>query len=191
MWPLAVRAQAPRRIATVGFLGTNTPSVQMPWTAAFVQRLRELNWTEGRDVTIEYRWAEGRTEQFTKFASEFARLKVDVIVTSGTPATLAAKRATSIPVVFALSSDPVGSGLVAKDDELKGFAIAGKDRKFVNAYAKIEGDKVVVSHPEVQQPVAVRYGWANYPLGNLWNKDGLLASPFRTDDFPMITAPKQ
>jgi sialate O-acetylesterase len=73
---------------------------------------------------------------------------------------------------------------------LKGFAIAGKDRKFVNAYAEIQGDKVVVSHPEVQQPVAVRYGWANYPLGNLWNKDGLLATPFRTDRFPMITAAK-
>ena len=90
-----------------------------------------------------------------------------------------------------LSFKHVGSGLVANEGELKGFAIAGQDRKFVNAYAEIQEDKVVVWHPEVKEPVAVRYGWANYPLGNLWNKDGLLASPFRTDEFPMITAPKQ
>jgi sialate O-acetylesterase len=90
-----------------------------------------------------------------------------------------------------LSFKHVGSGLVAKNGELRGFAIAGQDRKFVNADAKIEGNKVVVSSPDVKQPVAVRYSWANFPLGNLWNKEGLPATPFRTDEFPMITAPKQ
>ena len=74
---------------------------------------------------------------------------------------------------------------------LVGFAIAGADRKFVWAHAVIDGGKVVVSSPGVEKPVAVRYGWADYPVVNLWNKDGLPASPFRTDGFPMITAPKQ
>jgi putative ABC transport system substrate-binding protein len=81
--------------------------------AAFVQRLRELGWTEGRTVAIEYRWAEGRSERFGEIAAEFNRLKVDVIVTTGS-AVLAAKQATSdIPIVFAVAADPVGSGLVA------------------------------------------------------------------------------
>ena len=84
------------------------------WTAAFVQRLRELGWIEGRTVAIEYRWAEGRSERFAEIAAEFVRLKVDVIVTAGTAAVLAAKQATSvIPIVFAVAADPVGSGLVA------------------------------------------------------------------------------
>jgi sialate O-acetylesterase len=87
-----------------------------------------------------------------------------------------------------LSFSHVGGGLVAKDGPLKGFAIAGEDRKFVWADAQIVGDKVVVSSPKVSQPVAVRYGWADCPVVNLWNKAGLPASPFRTDDFPMITA---
>src|SRR5262249_3283718 len=79
---------------------------------AFVQRLHELGWIEGRTVTIEYRWAEGRTERFREIAAEFARLKVDVIVTVGS-AVHAAKEATStIPIVFAIAVDPVASGVV-------------------------------------------------------------------------------
>jgi len=94
-----------------------------------------------------------------------------------------------------LSFDHVGSGLVAREsDRLKGFAICGADKKWVWADAVIEGknsERVVVSSPQVKKPVAVRYGWADYPEGNLYNKEGLPASPFRTDDFPMITAPKK
>jgi putative ABC transport system substrate-binding protein len=79
-----------------------------------VQRLRELGWLEGRTVAIEYRWAEGRNERAAEIAAEFVRLKVDVIVTQGTPSVIAAKQATSvIPIVFAAVGDPVGSGLVA------------------------------------------------------------------------------
>lgn len=89
-----------------------------------------------------------------------------------------------------LSFDHVGKGLEARDGALKGFAICGEDRKFVWAEAQIVGDTVVVSSPQVAKPVAVRYGWADCPVVNLWNKDGLPASPFRTDDFPMITAGK-
>jgi sialate O-acetylesterase len=84
----------------------------------------------------------------------------------------------------------VGQGLEAKDGPLKGFAIAGEDHKFVNAEAEIEGDTVVVHAENVSKPVAVRYGWANYPVVNLWNKDGLPATPFRTDDFLGVTQPK-
>lgn len=74
--------------------------------------------------------------------------------------------------------------LVSKGDALKGFAIAGEDKKFVWADAKIQGDKVVVSSPQVKSPVAVRYAWANNPECNLFNQAGLPASPFRTDDWP-------
>jgi len=83
--------------------------------------------------------------------------------------------------------DHVGSGLVAKGEKLTGFAIAGEDRKFVWANAKIEGNTVVVWSEQVPKPVAVRYGWADNPDCNLYNKEGLPASPFRTDDWPGVT----
>src|SRR6478752_8123615 len=113
-WPLAARAQQAGKLPTIGFLGTTTPSAQNQWTAAFVQRLRELGWIEGRTVAIEYRWGEGRNERYAEIAEEFVRLKVDVIVTYGTPPSKAAKQATAvIPIVFAAAADPVGSGLVS------------------------------------------------------------------------------
>jgi ABC-type uncharacterized transport system substrate-binding protein len=84
------------------------------WVTAFVQRLRELGWIEGRTVAVEYRWAEGRSERFAEIAAEFVRLKVDVIVTYATPPVVAAKQATAvIPIVSAVMGDPVGTGLVA------------------------------------------------------------------------------
>jgi putative ABC transport system substrate-binding protein len=110
-WPFAADAQ--QELPTIGFLGASTHSAESQRTAAFVQRLRELGWTDGRTVTVEYRWAEGRAERFAEIAAEFVRLKVDVIVTVGAAA-LAAKQATSvIPIVFAVAADPLGSGLVA------------------------------------------------------------------------------
>ena len=113
-WPLAARAQQAGKLPTIGFLGSTTLSAMSEWVAAFVQRLRELGWIEGRNIAIEYRWAEGRSERFTEVATEFVRLKVDVIVTYATPPTLAAKGATSaIPIVFAAAGDPVDNGLVA------------------------------------------------------------------------------
>jgi putative tryptophan/tyrosine transport system substrate-binding protein len=112
-WPVAARAQ-PSKTPTVGLLGASTPAAAGPWVAAFAQRLRELGWTEGRTVAIEYRWAEGRNERMVEIAVEFVRAKVDVIVAQGTPAALAAKNATAtLPIVFALPGDPVGIGLVA------------------------------------------------------------------------------
>jgi putative tryptophan/tyrosine transport system substrate-binding protein len=113
-WPLAARAQQPAKLPTIGFLGAGTSSSHGQWAAAFVQRLHELGWIEGRTIAIEYRWAEGRTERFDEIAAEFVRRKVDVIVTSATAAIVATKQATSvIPIVFAAAGDPVGTGLVA------------------------------------------------------------------------------
>jgi len=110
-WPIAARAQ-PAKLPTIGFLGAGGQSAWTHWTAAFVQRLNELGWVQARTVNIEYRWAEGRTERFREIAAEFARLKVDVIVTVGS-AVPALKDATStIPIVFAVAVDPVGSGMV-------------------------------------------------------------------------------
>jgi ABC-type uncharacterized transport system substrate-binding protein len=112
-WPLAARAQQPAKLPTIGFLGVIPASAQRTWTDAFVQRLRELGWIEGRTVVIEYRWAEGRTERYAEIATEFVRLEVDVIVTTGA-AVPALKQATAvIPIVFAIDGDPVGRGLVA------------------------------------------------------------------------------
>jgi len=112
-WPLGARAQQ-AKLPTIGFLGSTTSAAQSQLTAAFVQRLRELGWIEGRTVAIEYRWAEGRSERFAEFAAEFVRLKVDVILAHNTPPLVAAKHATSsIPIVFATAADPVGTGVVA------------------------------------------------------------------------------
>jgi sialate O-acetylesterase len=90
-----------------------------------------------------------------------------------------------------LSFSDVGGGLEASEGRLQGFAIAGADQKFVWANATLSGNRVVVSHPDVPNPVAVRYGWADYPVVNLFNKEGLPAAPFRTDNFPLTTAGKK
>jgi putative ABC transport system substrate-binding protein len=113
-WPLAARAQQPAKLPTIGYLGANTPSAESERIAAFVQRLRELGWIEGRTMEIEVRWAEGRTERLPEIAAEFVGRKVDVIVTAGTSAVITAKQATSVtPIVFAVAGDPVGSGVAA------------------------------------------------------------------------------
>ena len=110
----AARAQQSAKLPTIGFLGGATALAGSQWAAAFVQRLRELGWIENRTVAIEYRWAEGRDERFAEIAAEFIRLKVDVIVTYGTPSAIAAKKATAvIPIVIAGAGDLVGTGLVA------------------------------------------------------------------------------
>src|SRR4029077_4762753 len=108
-WPLAARAQQAGKLPTIGFLGAS-PSIESQRVAAFVQRLRELAWIDAHNLTIEYRWAEGRNERYTEAAAEFV-----LIVTVATPATLAAKQATAVnPIVFAAASDPVGTGLGGK-----------------------------------------------------------------------------
>jgi putative ABC transport system substrate-binding protein len=111
-WPIAARAQQPGKLPTIGFLGADA-SAFSPWTAAFVAHLRELGWVENRNVAIEYRWSEGRTERYTEIAAEFVRLRVDVIVTVGSAVPTVVQVTTAIPIVFAVAIDPVGNGLVA------------------------------------------------------------------------------
>jgi ABC-type uncharacterized transport system substrate-binding protein len=130
-WPLSARAQQQRKLPTIGFLGASTSSNWSHWTTAFVQRLRELGWIEGRTVAIEYRWAEGRSDRFTEIAAEFVQLKVDVILTVGSAAAVAKQATSTIPIVFALAADPVGSGLVASlarpGGNLTGLSILSSD----------------------------------------------------------------
>src|SRR5262245_47274707 len=131
-WPLAASAAKGEKLPTIGFLGQSTRSAASEWVAAFVQRLHEIGWTEGRTIAIEYRWGEGSSERAAEIAKEFVRLKVDVIVTSGTPQVIAARQATSaIPIVFATAGDPVGAGLVASlarpGGNVTGLATLGAD----------------------------------------------------------------
>ena len=112
-WPITARAQQQvGKLPTIGFLGADA-SAFSPWTAAFVAHLRELGWIENRNVAIEYRWSEGRTERYAEIAAEFVRLKVDVIITVGSAVPTVKQATTVIPIVFAVAIDPVGSGLVA------------------------------------------------------------------------------
>ena len=113
-WPLAARAQQAGKVPTIGLLGAQNAAAQSLWTAAFVQRLHELGWIEGRTIAIEYRWAEGRSQRAAELAAELVHRKVDIMVMNGTAQVLAAKQATStIPVVFVGLGDPVGTGVVA------------------------------------------------------------------------------
>ena len=110
-WPLTVRAQQSGKLPTIGFLGSDALAWS-PYTAAFVQRLREIGWIEDRTIAIQYRWSEGRAARNAEIAAEFVRLKVDVIVTNAFAAS-AVKQATSvIPIVFPLGIDPVGGDLI-------------------------------------------------------------------------------
>jgi putative ABC transport system substrate-binding protein len=112
--PLAARAQQTSKIPTIGLLSSSTAAIERPRRDAFIQRLAELGWVEGRSVTFEMRAAEGIVERAGEIAAEFARLKVSAIVLSGDAQGLAVKRAApDIPIVLASAGDPVGNGLVA------------------------------------------------------------------------------
>jgi putative tryptophan/tyrosine transport system substrate-binding protein len=111
-WPMAAGAQQAGKLPTIGFLGADATAFS-PWTAAFVAHLRELGWIENRNIAIEYRWSEGRTERYAEIAAEFVRLKVDVIVTVGSAVPTVVQVTTAIPIIFAVAIDPVGNGLVA------------------------------------------------------------------------------
>jgi hypothetical protein len=111
-WPLAARAQPADKVPTIGFMG-NTASRYTSFSAAFAGRLQELRWIEGRTVTIEYRWSEGRLDRVAEIAAEFVRLKVDLIVAYGSAGATLKQATASIPIVLAPALDPVGLGLVA------------------------------------------------------------------------------
>lgn len=113
-WPLAARAQQSDKLPTIGFMAATSLAAIDNFIAAFVRRLHELGWVEGRTAAIEYRAAGGSVEHMAEIAAEFVRLKVDVIVTQGNVPTAVARKATTvIPIVFGLAGDPVGTGLVA------------------------------------------------------------------------------
>jgi putative tryptophan/tyrosine transport system substrate-binding protein len=113
-WPRGGWAQQSGKLPTIGLLVSSTPADESQRVAAFTQRLHQLGWIDGRTVTIALRAAESRPERVNEIAAEFVRLKVEIIVTSGTPIVAALKQATStIPIVFAVAGDPVGNGLVA------------------------------------------------------------------------------
>jgi putative ABC transport system substrate-binding protein len=117
--PVAAGAQQARKVHRVGFLGNSTAALEHNLVEPFRQGLRERGYTEGRDVVVEYRWAEGKYERFPDLIAELIRLDVDVIVTAGTPAALAVKRATTtIPLVMIAVGDPVGTGLIASLSDL-------------------------------------------------------------------------
>jgi putative ABC transport system substrate-binding protein len=105
-------AEPQQKLPTIGFLGVSSSVAWTHWTAAFVRRLGELGWTDGRNVAIVFRWAEGRAERYPEIVAEFVRLKVNVIVTGGIAVPAARQATSTIPIVFALATDPIGSGLV-------------------------------------------------------------------------------
>jgi putative ABC transport system substrate-binding protein len=110
-WPFVARAQP--KIPRVGFMGNSTVALEANLVGAFRDGLRELGYEEGRNIIIEYRWADGKYEQFPALVAELVAAKVDVIVTAGTPAALAVKKATTtVPLVMVAVGDPVGTGLV-------------------------------------------------------------------------------
>jgi ABC-type uncharacterized transport system substrate-binding protein len=111
-WPLGARAQ-PNKAPTIGFLGPTAPQAWTPWTKVFVDRFAELGWVDGRTVTIVYRWADGHTDRFGELAAELVALKVDLIVTSGSATRQTMKETSQIPIVFALASEPVATGMIA------------------------------------------------------------------------------
>ena len=111
-WPLAAHGQQSGKLPTIGFNGSDAAGWR-PWTAAFVQRLVELGWVEGRTIAIEYRWNEGQPDRTAEIAVEFVRQKVDVIVTGGPAVAIVKQAVPDIPIVFAIANDPLGSGLVA------------------------------------------------------------------------------
>jgi putative ABC transport system substrate-binding protein len=112
--PLAAAAQQAGKVYRIAFLGASSPALESELVAAFRQGLRDLGYIEGQNIVIEYRWAEGRYDRYPAFVAEAVGLKVDVVVTEGTPAAIAARQGTStIPIVMAVIGDPVAAGVVS------------------------------------------------------------------------------
>ncbi|MBI1964608.1 MAG: ABC transporter substrate-binding protein, partial [Candidatus Rokubacteria bacterium] len=112
--PLSADAQQAAKVPRIGFLGNSTAALEANLVGPFREGLRDLGYVEGQSILIEYRWAEGKYERFPALIAELVALKVDVIVTAGTPAALGVRKATtSVPLVMVAVGDPVGTGLVA------------------------------------------------------------------------------
>jgi ABC-type uncharacterized transport system substrate-binding protein len=154
-WPLAARAQQASKVTRIGYLGASSASLERQVIGAFRQKLRELGHVEGENIAIEYRWAEGEDDRLQRLADELVRLTPEIIVTAGTPGTLAAKGATkTIPIVFASSGNPVNAGLVASfarpGGNVTGFTISGPD---------LEGKRVQLLKDTVAQLSRIAILW--------------------------------
>jgi putative tryptophan/tyrosine transport system substrate-binding protein len=155
-WPFEASAQQSGKIARIGYLDPSSPTLERHFVDAFRKKLRELGRVEGENIAIDYRWAEGHDDQLPRLATEMVRLQPDVIVTTGTPGTLAAKAATTtIPIVFASSGNPVGGGLVASyarpGGNVTGFA--------VSAGSELEGKRLEILHDVVPGLSRVAMVW--------------------------------
>jgi putative ABC transport system substrate-binding protein len=190
--PLAARAQQIGKIRRIGYLGSSSPSLERHLVDAFRQKLRELGHLEGENIAIEYRWAEGRDDRLPGLAAELARLQPDVIVTTGTPGTLAAKTATStIPIVFASSGNPVSGGLVAgyarPGGNVTGFTVLGPElegkrlqilREVVPGLSRIAvlwnpANPAVIDFYQQTQAAAAALGLVLQPVVEVRRVDGL------------------
>jgi putative ABC transport system substrate-binding protein len=125
-------AQQTRKPPLIGYLGVSSSSLEPHYVEAFLQNLRDLGHVEGKDIAVEYRWAEGQDDHLPNLAMELVRLNPNIIVTTGTPGALAAMQATkTIPIVMASSADPVAAGLVASlarpGENVTGFTILGPE----------------------------------------------------------------
>ena len=161
--PSFIQAQQPARILRIGILIAASASSYSARVEAFRQRLRELGYVEGKNITIEYRYAEGKPEQLPDLAAELVQLKVDVIVTGGGPANVAAKKAsTTIPIVFALASDPVGTGIVSSlarpGGNITGSSLMGPD---------LGGKRLELLKEAFPKVARVAFLWVPAERGNL------------------------
>jgi len=172
--PLAAEAQQAGKVYRVGFLGNSSAALEANLVGPFREGLRELGYVEGRNIVIEYRWAEGKYERFPALIAELAALNVDVIVTAGTPAALAVKRTTpSIPLVMAAVGDPIGVGLVAS------LARPGGNVTGLSAIApELEGKRL-----ELLREVVPKLSH----IAVLWNPD----NPFHADSLKETRAAAQ
>ena len=173
-WPLIARAQQTGKVRRVAFLGTSSPSLEGHLVDAFRQKLRDLGHVEGENIAIEYLWAEGVDDRLPALAAELVRSQPDVIVTTGTPGTLAAKAATgTIPIVFASSGNPVESGLVASfarpGGNVTGFTILGPE---------LEGKRLEILKEAVPglSRVAVIWNSANPPVMSFYQQTQVAAA---------------
>ncbi len=182
--PFPAGAQRAGRIPRIGFLGTSSPSLESHFVEAFTQGLRDLGYVEGQNITIDYRWAEGQDDRFPDLAAELVRLKADVIVTTGTPATLAAKQATkTVPIVMASSGNPVQSGLVAS------LARPGGNVTGLSIFApELEGKRLELLKEAVPRLSRVALLWnpANPALTVVFQQTQIAAKALRLTPQPVV-----
>src|SRR5919109_4964670 len=154
--PLAATAQLAGRPVTIGYLGNASPALEAPVVDASREGLRQLGYVEGQNLVIRYVWAEGQQDRYVDLARELVRLQPDIILTAGTPGTLAAKHATpSIPIVTAIAGDPVAAGLVSSLAQ-PGGNVTGLS----TLAAELEGKRLELfkqAMPTLSQVVALRH----------------------------------